>query len=300
MSSQNRNSTIGPALALAFLTAIWGYNWVVIKIALTDAPPMTFAALRSGLSALALFVVLLAMGKPFRPVRVGSMIALGILQTTGFVGLVSLALVNGAAGKSAVLAYTMPFWTLLLAGPLLGERMRRVQWFAVALAALGLIGILSPWNASLGITASLLSLGAAWSWAAANIVVKRMALSSDELLNVSAWQALVGAIGLVALALFDTEPVHWTVSFSIALTYNVVLATALAWVLWLYALNRLAAGVTGLAALGTPVFALATAWVQLGEIPTRSEATGMALIVVALAWLSYVGWRRFSRTAAGV
>lgn len=295
----SRNS-LAPALALAFLTAIWGYNWVVIKIALVDAPPMTFAAMRSGLSAVALFVVLLTMRKPLKPARIGSMIALGILQTTGFVGLVALALVTGAAGKSAVLAYTMPFWTLLLAGPLLGERMRGVQWVGVALAALGLIGILSPWSGAFGVRASLLSLGAAWAWAASNIIIKRMRLAGDELLNVSAWQALVGSAGLAALALFDTTPVNWTLTFSIALVYNVLFATALAWVLWLYALHNLSAGVTGLASLGAPVFALVTAWAQLGEVPSAAEFAGIVLIVLALGWLSYVGWRRFSRTAAGV
>ncbi|HMB72299.1 MAG TPA: EamA family transporter, partial [Gammaproteobacteria bacterium] len=89
-------------------------------------------------------------------------------------------------------------------------------------------------------------------------------------------------------------------TFSLALTYNVVLATALAWLLWLYALNRLSAGATGLASLGAPVIALGAGWLQLGEVPSRGEAAGMALIVVALAWLSAVGWRRFSRSAGGV
>lgn len=300
MHPNKHKSSLGPVLALTVLAAIWGYNWVVIKIVLVDAPPMTFAALRSGLSAVALVIVLIAMRKPLKPARWGSMIALGVLQTTGFVGLVTLALVTGNAGKSAVLAYTMPFWTLILAGPLLGERMRGMQWLAIALAGLGLIGILSPWTGTLGITSSLFALAAAWSWAAANIVVKRMNLSSDELLNVSAWQALVGAVGLTLLALFDTDPIHWTVSFSLGLAYNVVFATALAWVLWLYALNRLSAGITGLASLGAPMFAIVTAWVQLGEVPTLPEAAGMALIVIALAWLSIIGWRRSSATAGGV
>jgi drug/metabolite transporter (DMT)-like permease len=46
------------------------------------------------------------------------------------------------------------------------------------------------------------------------------------------------------------------------------------------------------------VFALGAAWLQLGEVPTASEAAGMALIVLALSWLSYVGWRRFSAATA--
>lgn len=47
--------------ALLVLSAIWGYNWVVMKLALRDAGPFTFAALRTGLGTLALFLVL-----PFR------------------------------------------------------------------------------------------------------------------------------------------------------------------------------------------------------------------------------------------
>ncbi|MGD8809548.1 MAG: DMT family transporter [Gammaproteobacteria bacterium] len=296
-----KHEHVGPAVALAVLTAIWGYNWIVMKIALADAPALTFSALRSLLSGIALFVVIVALRRPLAPARGASLVLLGFLQTMGFVGFAALALKTGAAGRSAVLAYTMPFWTLLLAGPLLGERMRRAQWPAVALAAAGLVGIMSPWNAALGLAPSLFALGAAWSWAASNIVAKRMALEGSELLNVSAWQMVFGGIGLSLMAyLLDDEPVRWTFTFSLALAYNVVLATALAWLLWLYALNRLSAGATGLASLGSPVFALVAAWLQLGELPTRAEAAGMTLIVIALAWLSIVGWRRFSRGTGAI
>jgi len=297
----HKNDHLGPAAALGVLTAIWGYNWIVMKLALADAPALTFSALRSLLSAAALFAVIVVLRRPLAPARGASLVLLGLLQTTGFVGFAALALKTGAAGRSAVLAYTMPFWTLLLAGPLLGERMRRAQWPAVTLAAAGLVGILSPWNATLGIAPSVFALGAAWSWAASNIVAKRMELRGSELLNVSAWQMIFGGVGLGLLAwMLDDEPIRWTASFSLALAYNVFLATALAWLLWLYALNRLSAGATGLASLGSPVFALVAAWIQLGELPTRAEAAGMTLIVIALAWLSAVGWRRFSRGTGAI
>lgn len=293
-------SRFGAAAALAVLTAVWGYNWVVMKIALVDAPALSFSALRSLLSAAALFGVLLVLRRPFKPARGRALVWLGILQTTGFVGFAALALESGAAGKSAVLAYTMPFWTLLLAGPLLGERLQRQQWPAIALAAAGLVAILRPWSATIDFTAGIFALAAAWSWAASNIVAKRMALSSGELLNVSAWQMLIGSAGLCALALaLDVEPVRFTFSFTLALAYNVVFATAIAWLLWLYALNSLSAGAAGIASLGAPVFALAAAWLQLGELPSPAEAAGMALIVTALAWLTLVGWRRSLRGTVG-
>jgi drug/metabolite transporter (DMT)-like permease len=241
------------------------------------------------------------MRKPLAPTRGRELIWLGLLQTAGFVGMVSLALDEGAAGKSAVLAYTMPFWTLVMASIMLNERVQGAQWVAVALAGAGLIGVLSPWDAELAMRDSLWSLGAAFSWAAGNIVVKRMDLDGDELLNVSAWQMAIGTIGLGALALaIDTESVRWTTSFSLALAYNVVFATALAWLLWLFALSRLSAIAAGLAALGTPVFSLFAAWLQLGELPTRAEAWGMGLILAALAVLSLAGWLgRATRTPTG-
>jgi drug/metabolite transporter (DMT)-like permease len=291
------------AAALAVLTAIWGYNWVVMKVALVDAAPLTFATLRSLLAAVALFAVLVVMRRPLAPRRGRALVLLGLLQTTGFVGLVSLALETGAAGKSAVLAYTMPFWTLPLAGLMLGERVQGLQWAAVALAAAGLVGIVNPWQGTVGGADTLWSLGAALCWAAANVVVKRMDLDGEELLNVSAWQTAIGSVGLGLLAVaFDVgEPIRWTASFSLALAYNVVFATALAWLLWLFALSRLSAGAAGLASLGAPVFSLAAAWLQLGEVPSRAEAAGMALILAALAVLSIAGWRRrAARSPAGV
>lgn len=298
MSSHSRHG-IGPAVALAALTAIWGYNWVVMKFALAQSPALTFSALRAVLSALALFAVVLVLRRPLRPMRAKAIIALGTLQTMGFVGFAALAVEYGTAGKSAVLAYTMPFWTLMLAGLFLGERMRGAQWFAVVLAAGGLVAVLNPLDAGFGIADSLYALAAAWCWAISNIVVKRLKLKGDELFSVSAWQMLLGGLGLSVLAMsIDTEPVLWSVSFSLALAYNVVFATALAWLLWLFALNRLSAGATGLATLGAPPFALAAAWLQLGELPTRSEAIGMGLIIGALACLSVSGWQTMSRSTA--
>jgi len=291
---------LGPAIALVALAFIWGYNWVVMKVALEHASPMNFTALRSLLSAAVMFAVLIVLRRPLGPVRGWSLVLLGLLQTTGFVGFTALALETGAAGKSAVLAYTMPFWTLLLTGPLLGEWMPRSQWPAVALAVAGLVGILSPWNESLAGAASLFSLGAAWAWAISNIAAKRMQLDGSELLNVTAWQTFYGGVVLSVLALFaDNEPMVFTFGFTIALVFNVVFATALAWLLWLYALNKMSAAASGLAILGVPVVAIAAAWLQLGERPTPSEATGMLLIVVALAWLSISGSRQSTREVAG-
>ena len=101
--------------ALILLSVLWGYNWVVMKYALLDAGAFQFGAMRTFLGALCLMLVMWAMKKPLKPKELPMLIVLGVLQTCGFTGLIIWALVHGGAGKTAVLTYTMPFWTMLFA-----------------------------------------------------------------------------------------------------------------------------------------------------------------------------------------
>src|SRR5690606_9313195 len=71
-----------------------------------------------------------------------------------------------------------------------------------------------------------------------------------------------------------------------ALAYNAIIATALAWILWLFALQHLSAGVAGMSALGVPVVGVLAGWLQLGERPGALELSGMVLIGAALAVIS--------------
>ncbi|MHB8870577.1 MAG: DMT family transporter [Thermoleophilia bacterium] len=281
------------ALALVALAPIWGYNWVVMKVGLQYSQPFTFAALRTCLAAAALFIVLAILRRPFRPRALGLTALLGLLQTTGFVGLTMWALESGGAGKTAVLIYTMPFWLLFMAWLVLGERLGRAQWAAVALAFCGLVLVVSPWRLRGGI-GDLLAVGGAISWAASAVVAKVLRKRHQvDLLSMTAWQMLLGSVPLagVALVTWQGAPV-WSGAFVAALAYNVVLANALAWLLWLFVLHGLPAGTAGLASLAIPVIGVASAWIQLGERPGAVEAVGMTAIVAALVLMTWMEARR--------
>lgn len=112
-------------MAIAVFSAIWGYNWVVMKTALRYAGPFDFAALRTFFGALALFAVAVLLRRPLKPAALPALALLGFLQTALFTALAMWALVSAGAGKVAVLVYTMPFWALLLARFLLDERWAR-------------------------------------------------------------------------------------------------------------------------------------------------------------------------------
>jgi len=280
-----------PAIvALAVLSAIWGYNWVVMKNVLQFSGPLDFAALRTLLGAASLFLVLAWKRKPLRPKAVPLTLLLGVLQTTGFMGLTMMALVSGGVGNTAILVYTMPFWVLVLAWRLLGERIRGMQWIAVGLAFAGLVLVVRPWMLHGTLAAKLLALLASVCWAASVIVAKVLRRKTAvDLISLTAWQMLFGGIPLALLALLvPSPPIQWTGYLVGALIYNTILATALAWLLWLYVLRELPAGMAGMGILAVPLVGVFSAWAQLGEQPGGAEAWGMLLIGGALGLLSFL------------
>jgi len=281
-----RSSRCLPLAALALLALIWGYTWVPVKIGVAYTSPFMFAALRTFPGGLLLLVLVAALGRPLRPKALRLTVLLGVLQTSGFMGLTTAALVSGGAGRTAILANTWQFWILLMAWPLLGERLRGAQWLSVLLALGGLILIIEPWKLH-GILSSLLALAGAVSWAASSIVAKVLHRRHEvDLLSLTAWQTLFGSIPLVLLAVFlERGMPQWSGAFMLSLAYTVVAATGLGAFLWLYVLQKMPAGIAGLGTMGTPVVGLLASWAQLGERPTAVEIVGMIVILVGMGIL---------------
>ncbi|MBV6272756.1 EamA family transporter [Alcaligenaceae bacterium CGII-47] len=285
--SARRNERLA-LLALAGMAVGWGYNWVVMKKVLAYAGPFDFSALRTLFGALVLMAVLLVLRRPMRIQAWSRVALLGVLQTGVFSALVQLALFHGGAGKTSILVYTMPFWVIPMAWVAFGERIRGMQWLALALAGVGLLLILEPWRAHSDLTSEVLALVAGLCWAVAMIVAKWIKRDYPmDALPLTAWQMLFGAMTLcVAAWLVPEKPIEPVPYFIGALFYNAVIATALAWFLWLFALQHLSAGVAGMSALGVPVVGVLAGWLELGERPAGIELIGMMLIGVAIAVIS--------------
>ena len=290
-----KNTIIKAFAALFMLTLIWGYNWVVMKLAVQFASPFQFAALRTFLGALMLFLVLVLTKRPLALKEFPTMLALGLLQTCGFTGLLIWALVSGGAGKTAVLAYTMPFWVMLFAWPMLGEKVQGWQWLAVALALFGIVLIFDPLHIKGDAFSMALALLSGISWAVSAIVSKKLHQRAPhlDLLNITAWPTLLGSIPIILLALvLPAPPIQWTQTFMLTIVYSIFLSGSLAWVLWLYALQRLPAGVASMASMLAPVIGVSAAWLQLGERPTPIELVGMLFIALALVTISAITIRK--------
>jgi drug/metabolite transporter (DMT)-like permease len=224
-------------------------------------------------------------------------VLLGLLSTTVGLGLPIWALVNAGAGKTAILLYTMPFWVILLAWPILGERMRGLDWLAVVLAFAGLALIMDFHAVGAKLWSSILAVIAGIAWAGSAIITRIMRRDPDfDVLSVTTWQMLYGVGPLIVIAVFvPSPPTQWTPVFIAVMFYNVILVSIVAFLLWFYILERVPAGMATMGTLVTPVLAIISAAIQLGEIPSSREGLGIILILSGIGLLGAIAFLRNRR-----
>ncbi|MEO6926746.1 MAG: DMT family transporter, partial [Rhodanobacter sp.] len=246
------------------------------------------------LGAAVLFAALLFSRQSLRPPPLLPTILIGLCQTAAFQGLEQWALLDGGAGHVALLAYSMPFWAVLLAWLILGDTPTARHWLGLALAAAGLLCIIEPWHAMGSVLSTTLAIIGGLAWAAGTVLTKRLFRRHDVgVLNLTAWQMLAGgvALGLVALAV-PQRSIAWNWAFIGGLAYTAVLASAVAWWLWSIVLQRLSTTVASVSSLGVPVLSVLLAWLILREQPSPLEGAGIVLVLLGLLAVSGIGSRR--------
>lgn len=285
--------------ALAIVSLVWSFNWIVMKQALQYSGPFEFSALRYAIGCVILFGVLLIRGASLRPPPLLQTMLIGVSQTAGFQALVQWALVDGGAGKTALLAYTMPFWVVLITWALLSERPTRRHQISIGIAAIGLLLVIEPWHGLGGEKSAALAILGGLAWGIGVVLSKRLfARGGVSVLSLTAWQMLFGTMGLILIAaLVPERGFDWTPWFVGAVAYNAVLASCLAWLLWSYVVEQLPTHVAGMSSLVIPLAGIGFAWVLLGERPSLIEAIGIAAIGIALAVLN-LGGKKPSKLAS--
>lgn len=186
-------------LALA-VVAVWGTNFVVIKVALGQMPPLLFATLRF---ALAVFPAIFFLRRPAVPWH--NLAAYGLLIGVGQFGLLFVAM-NGhiSPGLASLVIQTQVFFTIALAMALAHERLQLVQGLALALATAGIGVIVAHTDGSTTVLGLTLILCAALCWAGGNIV-SRQAGKIDMVAYV-VWSSVFAAPALAVLCLVAEGP----------------------------------------------------------------------------------------------
>ena len=271
-------------MLMALTVTLWGFSWVVMKYMSQLIGPFDLVMFRYGIAFAVLFAVLLFTRQSLRFPPFWLTVGIAVFQTTAFQCLCQLALVSGGAGHVVMLAYTMPFWVVLFAWMLLGDRPTRRQLLGISLAGIGLLGVIEPWNGTGSLAGSLLALAGGMSWGLGTVLTKMMFKRHvPSVLGLTAWQMLLGAVFTFPITLlFPQPPIIWGTQLLIGLAYMAVIASALGWWLWMSVVRRVSATIAGMSSLGVPVLAMLLAWWLLHERPTSLELIGISLIMAGL------------------
>lgn len=271
-------------------TFFWGLNWPAVKIILSGASPWTLRA--AGLAGGAILLVLAAwfnrqsMAVP--RADWGRLAVAGLLNIAAFNIFAVFAQMNLPTSRATIITFTMPIWAAMLGWLFIGERVDRLKAMSLALGVLGL-GVLGlPFFdviRSGGIPVGIVyALGAAISWAAGTVWLRRYPLSASAM-TTTAWQVIIAAVVCtLGMLLFETPHLDLTrPEAAVAFAYHIMLPQALAYVLWFGLIRDVPASTAALGTLLIPIFGVAGAVLILGDRPTALDLFGLALILAAVA-----------------
>jgi drug/metabolite transporter (DMT)-like permease len=282
------SADIGAKLMLVLLCGIWGVTWPVMRIALYDIPPFSMRTSSAALGALTLYLVCRFKGRSLRIKTAKAwthVVIASLLNVVAFSVLGSFAQLTAATSRVAILAYTIPIWSVLLAWFFLGERPSRIQTVALALCAAGLAILIYPLTASgfpLGI---MLALAVGVTWAAGTVYLKWARIDADPM-GVASWQVTIAFGALLAcLLIFEGRP-HFGAAHAgalLATAWTGIFGNGVAYGLWFTIVRRLPTTTASLGVLGSPVIGVVASVLILGERPTGTDIVGFALILAASA-----------------
>ena len=289
-----------PALIPPLLAVAWGLNWPAVKTMLTVIPPFSARALGLGLGVLLLAGLALLRRTPLWPQRAAwpAIWVGGLLTVAVFNICTAFAQLTTSTSRAAVLTFTMPLMSAGLAWWLLGDRPDRRSQVALGLGGLGVALLAVPVLQALAAAASgaartplwglLLPLGAALAWALGTVATKRWPPPGDRIV-LTAWQLGIGAAvaAVAALAAGEHLPTVWPLRVQVALAWHVLIATAVAYVLWYRLLASATATVSSLTTLAVPVVGVLGAMALVGDRPSATDWVGFILVLggAALALL---------------
>lgn len=275
---------------LVMVVIVLGLNWPIMATAVEYVTPMWMGVFRLGAATIVVMGIAAGSGRLRTPPRADLPIVLSLafFRLAGVTLLVFTALQMIPAGRSSVVAWTTPLWTVPIAAIFLGDRMTRRRWVGLILGIGGVVVLFQPWGLD---------------WTAADILIGHILLITAAITNASTsvhirghrwtiapldalpWQLAGGTLIVLVLAMVaEGAPViDWTPGLAAIVAYQGFLASGVA--LWaqvviLRNINPVSANLT---MMGVPAIGVASSAFFLGEAITLSVSAGLVLITLGVA-----------------
>lgn len=284
-------------LSLLLMALIWGVNYTSVKFGTTVLDPLAFNGVRITLAALSLLVIaqlatrFVGIEKAGWPSR-RDIIALLLLGTLGN-GLYQILFVEGIArtraGDAALLISAAPAFIAIIGRVRGTEHVTSKGVFGIVLSIIGM-GLVVVGTTSAGPAQRATLLGdsllliSSLCWSIYTVYsqpythrIGGLHLSAVTMVGGMVPMLLVAAPALVATSWAKLPPLAWG-----SLAYSGICALVIAYLFWYNGVRVLGPTRTAMYANVQPVFALAVAWLVLGEAITGWQIAGAISIITGL------------------
>jgi O-acetylserine/cysteine efflux transporter len=272
-------------LLLALLVVlIWGANFVAIKVALHDLPPLLLCTVRFTFVAIPAVFFLPRPSVPLRQLLLYGLTMFGFQFGFLFLGM-KLGI---SAGLASLALQFQVFVTLALSSVVLKERISPAQIAGALIAGIGFTVVAVHTGGevtAIGLGCVLL---AAISWGVANFTSKRLGRVNPLALVV--WGSLVvpvpmaiASFGFEGSALITWSLYHLSATTVLSVAFIVYLSTLVAYSIWSWLLARHPASTVTPFALLVPVVGMLASAQVLGESLPAWKLQAAALVIAGLA-----------------
>lgn len=270
-------------LMLVLVAALWGFNFVVIKLGLDNFPPLLFSALRFLFAAVPLVFFIPRPEVPWW-IIIGIGLMLGVVKFSFlFIGMD----IGVPPGLASLLLQSQAFFTVVLAFVIFGAKPRPLQLAGMAVAFGGIALIASSIDGHFTLTGLALVLGAALAWASSNMLMKKA--GNVPMLNLMVWVSLIPPIPLIIISLMfegvdrDLAALaHVNLTGAGAVLFVAYGATIFGFAVWGAMISRYGVSTVAPFSLLVPVFGMTSAALVLGEAFGPLRILAAVLIVIGL------------------
>ncbi|WII71632.1 DMT family transporter [Bdellovibrio sp. 22V] len=290
------------ASIMVLLCLIWGAQQVAVKHVASDISPMLQTAIRCGIAALLVGIVMV-FKKETISLRDGTIKAgllVGFLFALEFLFL-SEALRLTTASHTSVFLYTAPaFAALGLHWKLPSERLHKVQWFGLFLAFAGVAyaflgakphaATTSSPNMILGDFFAVLG---GLAWGATTVAIRSSRLSNAPASQTLFYQLTV-AFFLLLLGSFVFSQNHFELTSRAlaSLFFQSIIVSFISYLIWFMMLRNYLASRLGVLSFMTPFFGIALGVLLLNEPLESSFVIGALLVFAGILLVTAFGWLR--------
>jgi drug/metabolite transporter (DMT)-like permease len=274
---------------LAGLAIIWGVNWPIMKIVLSEVTVWWFRSACLIVGGVGLLAISGLTGSAVRvPAgQIKPLLACAAFNIVGWQLCSGYGVLLMPAGRAAIIAFTMPIWAALFAHALLGEALTKAKLTGLTLGIAGLAVLIGPdlivlRAAPLGAIFMLLS---ALSWAYGTVLFKRTSWSIPVASSLG-WQLLAGSVPVtVGAVLLEpvTDVTHLSTNVLLSLAYALLFPMLFGQWAYFQIVHLFPASVAAIGTLAVPIVGVFSSALMIGEPIGGREVLALTLVCASLA-----------------